>query len=1092
MLHFVLGRVRSGKTSYIINEIECRHEDGTLLVVPEQHSHSTERLLCEKCGNTVSSYAEVTNFRRLATRVKSENGGIAAETVSGGRRILLLHSAIKAVVPTLRVLGKTASRPESLEELLAAIDEFKAYGVSPEAVAKVSGEVSESLGKKLSDIAVIYAAYESELSEDEYDAYDELAYIAENLRINDFFSDKTVYFDGYTGFSAAQFDIIESALCKARDVYVSLELPQNYDEGAENGIFDKVFETKKNLQARAERNGVSVDEIYLERSKKNALTHLDEAVFSDAIKPFDGDKVDITVARADSAFEESELCAAYILDRVRARARFRDFSVAVTDLSVYFGVCESVFSRYGIPVYISTAHELTAKPVISLMLYAFECILHGFRPGNVMGYLKTGFSGVCARSLDLFENYMYTWSPKAFAWTSGKDFTQNPYGLTAEETDESREALDVINRVRRKIYNPISRLASVITKNSSGEQCAEALYEFINALNLPRRSMAYAYLAELDGRLAEAQEYRAIMEVLCDAIDCIGRTVGDTEIDAEELYHLFKIVISQYELATIPASLDCVTVSDISRADGEKCRVRIILGAEEGMFPKSCDSTGLLSDNDRAELADFGIELAPGMCDRIFEEYRTIHSVLCSSEDALYISSPALGKNGEEKTESPVVSRLFEIYKDIQPGISVKEARMRAKIPCFDECVASNRLHDYWENDSEYASKLHAAKLNAKGERGPIKSRENREAIFGSKIRLSASRADLFSSCRYAYFLKYGMRATLRERAEISPIEAGSLMHYVLEKVISQLSKTGNYDIEIATEFSEKACREYIAMTLKGTDKLSGRMEFLVKRLEKTVKAAVADICGELQKSSFTPCEFELKFTGGEGELPPLEIKGEHSTVLLRGAVDRVDMYKDDGELYFRVIDYKSGKKEFSLDEAVNGIGMQMLLYMFALEDMGEKRYGKQPKPAGVMYVPVARELHSERGKERPVARREGVVLRNMQIINAMEDGEEKVYVPVLLDKNGGIKKNSVVLTASEFELVKKRMKSILAKIGDELYNGRIEPNPYVHKTRSSCDYCEYKSVCAFDEERSDDKKRELCDVTLCDVLERDGGEQDE
>ncbi|MBR2181308.1 MAG: PD-(D/E)XK nuclease family protein, partial [Oscillospiraceae bacterium] len=199
-----------------------------------------------------------------------------------------------------------------------------------------------------------------------------------------------------------------------------------------------------------------------------------------------------------------------------------------------------------------------------------------------------------------------------------------------------------------------------------------------------------------------------------------------------------------------------------------------------------------------------------------------------------------------------------------------------------------------------------------------------------------------------------------------------------------------------------------------------------------------------------------------------------------------------DGKLYFRVIDYKSGKKEFSLDETVNGIGMQMLLYMFALEEMGKEHFSKIPQAAGVMYVPIAREANRARGEGIKPSRREGVILRDMRIIDAMESGENKEYIPATVDKKGALKRGSVVLTSNQFEAVKARMKQILAGIGDELSRGEIEPNPYVHKGRSSCDFCEYRAVCAFDEERGGDRKRELCSVKLADIIKDGEGTEDE
>lgn len=1092
MLHFVLGRIKSGKTTYIIDKIkECR-ETGTLFLVPEQQSHSMERLLCRVCGNTVSAYSEVTSFRRLAARVKSENGGVCAVAVGGGRRILMLHSAVRAVCGELSVLSKSASRPDRLPELLDAIDELKAYGVSPRTLSSAAKDIEGMSGKKLSELALIYAAYENELSEDEFDAYDELGFIAESLHRNDFWCDKTLYLDGFSGFTAAEFDILDSATAKARDVYIALELPREYDEGMENGIFDKTYNTKKRILEICKKNGVKYDEVYLESEKTGSLAFLDRALFSEDGGCFAESADNIHIARAPGAFEECEKAAAYILDCVRAGARFNDFSVAVCGGEEQLSVCESVFSRYGIPVYISDDTPLTSKSPVALIVAALDCVLRGFRRDAVMEYVKTGFSGISARALSAFENYMYTWSPKASEWSSGCDFVRNPLGISAENTPESEALLKTVNRARKKIYAPIIRLAGAIAKGKTGKACAEALYDFINEINLPRRISAYAYIAETEGRLAAAQEYDALTEVICGVIDSIGQSVGDERLDAEELYYLFRLVVSEESLSTIPASLDMVSVSDISRAEGTRCGFRIILGANDGAFPKGAERAGVISDSDRISLSDFGIELAPGMCERIFEEYRTIHSTLCSAEKGLYISSSAVGANGEAREESPVVSKIRSVYGKTEEEMSLSDARLRAKIPCFDQSIASGRYLSVWEEDEEYSGKLHNVRQTRSLSRGPINSRENIEAIFGRKIKLSASRADLFSSCRYAYFLKYGLGAEVRGRAEISPIEAGSLMHYVLEYVISHLAKEGDFDVSRALALAEEACSKYTARSLSAGGKLSARMEFLVSRITQSVKRAVEDICRELAKGQFMPSGFEVKFSGAEGELPPIEIKGEESTVLLRGAVDRVDTYELDGRLYFRVIDYKSGKKEFSLDETVNGIGMQMLLYMFALEEMGKEHFGKMPQAAGVMYVPIAREANRARGEGIKPSRREGVILRDMRIIDAMEGGENKEYIPAMVDKKGALKRGSVVLTGNQFEAVKAHMKQILAGIGDELSHGEIEPNPYVHKGRSSCDFCEYKAVCAFDEERGGDVKRELCSVKLADIINDGEGTEDE
>ena len=1083
MLHFILGRVKSGKTSYITNIINEKKASGSLLIVPEQFSHATERLLCERLGNTVSLHTEVTSFRRLATKIKSEIGGLAADILGDGARILHLHSAVSDVAPSLTTLGKSAASPEKLSSLLAVIDELKAYGISPEALTSVMGDISDSLHRKLSDVALIYAAYENRLGEDTFDSYDELTFVAKALQTNDFFSGRYVYFDNFTGFSAAQFDIIETAMRKARDVYISLELPTNMEEGIENGIFDETFSTKKKLAAIAKRNSIETSEVYLESSSASALSHLDRALFADEVLPYGKPAPEICISSSDSIFEECEKSAGYILKKVSEGARFRDFSVAVTD-SEYLRICEAVFDRYEIPSYKSRNAALSSSPIVALIRSALECAVLGLRTDTLTEYVKTGFSGISSKSLDIFENYLYTWSPKSFEWNSERDFVKNPLGISAPESDESRDLLRIVNRVKKKLTAPIKRLSAAIAKNSGGEDVACAIFDFINDIALPRRVSAMSYLSELSGRVDDAREYEAILDIIYEITDDIGHFKSD-RLSPEDVLLLFKLVVSQYELATIPATIDCVNIAISNRADGERCAYRIVLGANDGAFPSSEHDSGILTSNDRQELSDLGFTLSPSLCERIYKDISCVHSILCSSERGLYISYLTTSGKGEEMFEAEAVSRIRAIFPEHNDGLSLLEARTLAKTPCFDQCV-SEGINILFDNaDKALSDKLSSIRKNAKNTRGPILSKENIEAVFGKKIRLSASKADLFCSCRYAYFLKYGLNAYPKKRAEISPIEAGNLMHYVLEMVICRLAKENTYDIEKATAYSREYVRTYLAETLTATSELSGRMNFLLERIENTVVAAVCDICRELECGSFVPTDFELEFSP-DGTLAPIEISGDHSEVSFVGKVDRIDTYSHDGKLFFRVIDYKSGTKHFSLNETVNGIGMQLLLYMFALEESGITHYGVSPHAAGLMYVPVTRSFSEARNAPPEVMKREGVLLRNFNIIDAMERGEEKKYLPVSFKRDGSLTSSSLALTEKEFSAIKERVKSILARIGDELSLGIIDPNPYVDGNISPCKWCDYKSVCCFDEDRNGDCMRELCEVDYKDILKKE------
>ena len=72
----------------------------------------------------------------------------------------------------------------------------------------------------------------------------------------------------------------------------------------------------------------------------------------------------------------------------------------------------------------------------------------------------------------------------------------------------------------------------------------------------------------------------------------------------------------------------------------------------------------------------------------------------------------------------------------------------------------------------------------------------------------------------------------------------------------------------------------------------------------------VRELWLELKDALFEPAGFEVSFGSNEG-LPPIAIPNERINAILRGFVDRVDTWQSGGSRYYRVVDYKTGKKDF-------------------------------------------------------------------------------------------------------------------------------------------------------------------------------------
>ena len=145
------------------------------------------------------------------------------------------------------------------------------------------------------------------------------------------------------------------------------------------------------------------------------------------------------------------------------------------------------------------------------------------------------------------------------------------------------------------------------------------------------------------------------------------------------------------------------------------------------------------------------------------------------------------------------------------------------------------------------------------------------------------------------------------------------------------------------------------------------------------------------------------------------------------------------------------------------GLNMQMLVYLAALVDGGEET------AAGVLYMPAAEpSVPADRGAD-PASileeagkqlRMNGLVLSDQEIIQAMEAGAKGKFIPAALNKDGSVRAKSSALSQEELQTVLAYSKRLIAAMGEELLEGRVQASP-VMKNKNTCQYCPYSPVCA-------------------------------
>ena len=119
-----------------------------------------------------------------------------------------------------------------------------------------------------------------------------------------------------------------------------------------------------------------------------------------------------------------------------------------------------------------------------------------------------------------------------------------------------------------------------------------------------------------------------------------------------------------------------------------------------------------------------------------------------------------------------------------------------------------------------------------------------------------------------------------------------------------------------------------------------------------------------------------------------MELEVDGVTVSLSGFVDRVDGWSDKGRLYLRVVDYKTGRKSFDLTDVWNGLGLQMLIYLFTLKEKGKEKFGADTiVPAGVLYFPARDAVE---GQHKVIRQKPFPVQKPQHVAKAMVKGLER------------------------------------------------------------------------------------------------------
>ena len=263
--------------------------------------------------------------------------------------------------------------------------------------------------------------------------------------------------------------------------------------------------------------------------------------------------------------------------------------------------------------------------------------------------------------------------------------------------------------------------------------------------------------------------------------------------------------------------------------------------------------------------------------------------------------------------------------------------------------------------------------------------------------------------------------------------------------------------------------KEYLDSVMGSEKGKTSRFMYLYRRTASFIVKLLKRLGEEFFDSEFVPYSYEEPLGGKQVGFYRLETP-DGKEIIVEGTIDRIDVLDRDGKRYVRVVDYKTGSKDFALCDVYYGINMQMLVYLFSIQQGGKGKLSGTV-PSGVLYMPAKNSVlkidrNDSPEKKNDATRRSfcmnGLLLDDEAVLNAMEPGLSGFYIPVKQRRDGSF---TSVASLAEFGIIKNHIDSLLIKMAKELSEGKIAALPYRKSNSTPCDFCRFKGVCRRNED---------------------------
>lgn len=1118
-LQFYFGGSGAGKSRQLHQDITTwakkEPERNFLFLVPDQFTMQTQVDLVNASKSRGIMNIDVLSFGRLAHRIFEETGYGSKPVLDDTGKSLVLRKVAADLKDEMPVLGKNLNKIGYIHEVKSAISEFKQYGLTAKEVAGLA-EFAKGRGAlfyKLKDLEVIYQGFNDYIKDKFITTEETLELLTRAVSKSKIVKNSVVIFDGFTGFTAIQYRLIQELFLLTKQVIISVTIDRKEDPfriGGEQELFYLSKKTVGDLCRLAKEAGIEKKEdIYLKNNplprfrENKPMAHLEQNLFRYPPKVYDKEQSSIFIEEAlNPALEVQAVCIQIKKLVLEEGYCYRDIAVVTGDLETYGDYFEREALIYDIPVFLDRTRGLLLNPFIEFIRSALKIVLDHFSYEAVFHYLRCGLADFSPEEIDRLENYVLACGIK------GKKKWSQSFVRKGKEQDP--ELLESINHTRSRL---MEQIAPLLVKQETAGEMVRTLYDFIVAGRIQEKLAGYEQLFKEKGEMERAKEYAQIYRLVMELLEQIMALLAKEPITLREFAEILDAGFGEIEVGIIPGSVDRIAVGDMERSRLKQVKVLFFLGVNDGNIPKSGGKGGIISDIDREFLQQSEFELAPTPRQQMYIQRLYLYMNMTKPSGRLYLSYSRISSEGKSIRPSYLIETIKKLFPKIEirkteidntdvaginhnafagvvgkkDGVTLlaKELRDyasgRAGGLTREELYSLYRLYAEDETYSAYAEKLAEAAF-ARYEHKPL-ARAIARALYGSMLENSVSRLEKYAACAYSHFLQYGLMLKERDEYAFEQVDMGNIFHQVLEMFAGKLAENNYTWFDFPEEEGDRLLREALeACTVAYGETVlysSARYEYMTERMHRILKRTIRTLKAQLREGDFVPASFEMSFSRVEA-LDAVNIAlSEKEKIKLKGRIDRIDICEDEEHVYVKVIDYKSGNRKFDLAALYYGLQLQLVVYMNVASEIEKRKHpGKEVVPAALLYYHVsdplvsakegmtAEEINQEILKE---LRTNGIVSEDDKVVSLLDKNftDKSLVVPVERKKDGSFSLRSGTIAKEDYETVSRFVSHKIRQFGREIFNGTIAVNPCEQGGRQSCSYCVYKGICDFEEKTS-------------------------